>query len=119
MTSSSVPDFPAPQVIDAMAAAVLRCRTVIGLDPGGWRQVATYLPGRRITGVRVDDERVLVSVVLALGTPVAAMEAEVRAAVAPYAGGRTVDLHVADVGPSDPHPATVTPGLVVAPREAR
>jgi hypothetical protein len=119
VTASPAPDFPGPQVVDGIAAAVSRCRSVVRLDPGGWRPVATYLPGRRVTGVRVDDESILVSIVLALGISVPAMEAEVRAAVAPYAGGRRVDLHVADVQAPDPHPASLTPGMVVAPGEVK
>ena len=38
---------------DAIAAAVLACPSVAGLGGGPAGAVATYLPGRRVTGVRV------------------------------------------------------------------
>ena len=82
---------------DLIAAAVLACPAVAGLDEGGTRAVATYLPGRRIVGVRIEDPRVLVSVVLESRTSVASLEEQVRRAVTPLAGGRRVDVHVADV----------------------
>ena len=83
--------------VDAIAAATLACPAVAGLHEGGNRAVATYLPGRRVVGVRVEDRRVLVSVVLACGFSVRSIEAGVRSALAPHVGGRRVDVHVADV----------------------
>jgi hypothetical protein len=88
--------------VDGIAAAALACPAVAGLDRGGWHNVATYLPGRRVTGVRVEDERVLVSVVLAFGTSVQTLEAQLRPALAPYTKGRRLDVLVADVAPSEP-----------------
>lgn len=82
---------------DAIAAAVRRCPAVADLDVGGPVQVATYLPGRRVDGVRVQDDRVGVSVVAAWGVPLIALADQVRAAVAPLAGRRRVDIHVADI----------------------
>ena len=83
--------------VDAITAAALACPAVAGLHEGGTRAVATYLPGRRVVGVRVEDHRVLVSAVLASGSSVRSLEAQVRSALAPYVQGRRVDLHVADV----------------------
>jgi len=83
--------------VDAIAAATLACSAVAGLHEAGNRAVATYLPGRRVVGVRVDDRRVLVSVVLASGFPVQSLEAQVRRALAPHVGSRPVDVHVADL----------------------
>lgn len=82
---------------DAIAAAVMACPAVAGLHEGGTRAVATYFPGRRVVGVRVEDRRVLVSVVLASGSSVRLLEAQVRSALAPHVGRRQVDVHVADV----------------------
>ena len=82
--------------VDAIAAATLACPAVARLHEGGTWAVATYLPGRRVVGVRVEDRRVLVSVVLASGNSVRSLEAQVRSALAPHAGGRQVDVHVAD-----------------------
>ncbi|SDQ85650.1 hypothetical protein [Quadrisphaera sp. DSM 44207] len=83
---------------DAVAAAVRACPAVADLHSGGLRQVATYLPGRRVAGVRVDGEGpVEVAVVAAWGVPAAVVAGQVRAAVAPLVGGRPVDVLVADV----------------------
>jgi len=83
--------------VDSVAAATLECPAVAGLHPGGTKFVATYLPGRRVVGVRADNDRVLVSVVLALGASVPRLERQIREALAPLVGGRYVDVHVADV----------------------
>jgi hypothetical protein len=83
--------------VDAIAAATLACPAVAGLDEAGTLAVATYLPGRRVVGVRVEDRRVLLSVVLASGFPVQSLEAQVRRALAPHVGSRRVDVHVADL----------------------
>jgi hypothetical protein len=83
--------------VDAVASATLGCRAVAHLHEGGMRFVATYLPGRRVVGVRAEDGRVLVSVVLARGATVATLEMQVRSALAPLVAGRDIDVLVADV----------------------
>lgn len=83
--------------VDAIAAAALACPAVAGLHEGGTRAVATYLPGRRLVGVRVEDGRVLVSVVLGPRSSVRSLEAQLRSALAPLVDGREIDVHVADV----------------------
>jgi hypothetical protein len=83
--------------VDAIATATLACPAVAGLHEGGTRAVATYLPGRRVVGVRIEDRRVLVSLVLAYGSSVRSLETQVRSALTPHVGGRQVDVHVADV----------------------
>ena len=82
---------------DAIAAAVLTAPAVAALHSGGLRPVVTLLPGRRIEGVQVTDEGVTVSVVLAQGVPITVLSDQVRRRVAPLAGGRPVDVHVADL----------------------
>jgi hypothetical protein len=93
--------------IDALASAALGCPTVAGLHQGGTRFVATYLPERRVVGVRVEESRVLVSVVLAKGASVRTLEQQVRGALAPLVGGRAIDVHVADVDTGDHSGTTV------------
>ncbi|SDB84807.1 hypothetical protein SAMN05216410_0420 [Sanguibacter gelidistatuariae] len=104
MTSSSAPDPTADVVTiepaDLIAAAVLRCPAVVALHSGGHRPVATYLPGRRVAGVHVDDRGIQIALVGVIGVPVTELAAQVRSAVAPYALGRPVDVHVADVQPT-------------------
>ena len=97
MTGSGSMPAVAMADVDAIAAAMMACPAVAGLHEGGTRAVATYLPGRRVVGVRVEDQRVLVSVVLASGSSVRMLDAQVRSRLAPHVGGRTVDVYVADV----------------------
>lgn len=84
---------------DAVAAAVRACPLVVRLSGGHASEVATYLPGRRVVGVRFTDGSVEVHVVGVYGPPVDAIAAEVVAAVAPLVGGRTVDVGVDDLEP--------------------
>lgn len=92
---------------DAIAAAVRACPAVASLDSGPLsHQVVTLLPGRRVEGVRVNADRILVSVVAAFGTPLILLTEQVRAAVGPLAGGRAVDVHIADLQlPGEEQPA--------------
>lgn len=107
MTSGpSTPDADA----DAIAAAVRTAPAVAALDAGGLAMVVTLLPGRRVEGVRVTDERVTVSVVAVQGVPITAVTDQVRARVAPLAGGRPVDVHVADLQLADEEQPALPPG---------
>lgn len=96
---------------DAVAAAVAACPAVASLHGGGFRRTATYLVGRRVDGVRIDDDRVTVAVVGVQGIPVVILADQVRAAVGPLVGGRAVDVHVADLQPLEQTP----PALPVGP----
>jgi hypothetical protein len=85
------------RIADAIVSAVRRCPAVAGLHGGGLVHVATYLPGRRVDGVRVGEDDVQISVVAAHGIPLLALTDQVRSAVAPLAGSRRIDVHVADL----------------------
>ena len=113
---SAVPGPVAADEVDLIATAVLGCPAVAGLDTGGLRMVVTYLPGRRVVGVRTDAQTIEVAVVGVLGVPVPSLDRQVRAAVASYAGGRRVDVHVADlVDPSaGAAPAAAPTGATLA-----
>ncbi|PFG38940.1 hypothetical protein ATJ97_1432 [Georgenia soli] len=82
---------------DTVAAAVLGCAGVARMHAGGIPPVATYLPGRRVAGVRLTDSAIEVAVVARPGVRVPTLDTEVRAALAPLARGRAVDVHVADI----------------------
>ena len=81
---------------DAIAAAVLTCPAVVALHGGPLSRLTTFLPGRRVEGVRIDD-RVQVGVVATYGLPVGLVADRVRTTVVPLARGRQVDVHVADL----------------------
>ena len=83
--------------VDAVAAATQALPVVTSLSGGRFGEVATYLPGRRVQGVRVRGENVEVHVVAGPGVPLPVVGATVRGAVLPLAGGRAVDGHVDDI----------------------
>jgi hypothetical protein len=87
---------------DAVAAAAAVCPAVAALSGGVAGEVATYLPGRRVTGVRIADGAVTVHVVGRYGPPVAEIGAQVAAAVGPLAGGREVHVVVDDLAVEGP-----------------
>jgi hypothetical protein len=94
--------------VDAVAAAVRRCSGVEGLVDGPPATAATYLPGRRVDGVRVDSKVVAVQVRARWGYCVPEIAAQIRVATAPLTPDRRVDVIVADLG--DPPPlATAKP----------
>jgi hypothetical protein len=78
---------------DAVAATVVACPAVAGLADG---PAATYLPGRKVTGVAVRDHVIAVSVI-ARWEPLPEVVRQVRAAVVSAAPGRVVDVDVADI----------------------
>ncbi|MBW4717463.1 hypothetical protein [Saccharothrix obliqua] len=80
------------EVAERIEAVLLAHPSVVRLGAG----YASYLPGRRVVGVRV-EERVGVAVVLRPGRPIPEVVDELRAAVAEHAGGRPVDVEVADL----------------------
>lgn len=79
-------------VAEDVEAALLAHPDVARLD----RAFASYLPGRRVDGVRVGD-RVEVAVVLRPGRPIGEVVRELRARVTRVAGPAPVDVVVADI----------------------
>ena len=83
--------------VDAVAAAVGALPVVSSLSGGRFGEVATYLPGRRVQGVRLREGNVEVHVVARPEAPLPVVGTAVRGAVLPLAGGRAVDVHVDDI----------------------
>ncbi len=93
-TDPAEPDLP--DTADLVAEAVLACPVVAALAADGF--VATFLPGRRVAGVRIAEDVCEVAVVLRMdGSPLPDMAEQVRHAVAPVVGDRRVDVVIADV----------------------
>lgn len=86
--------------VDALAAAVRSCPAVDDLDRGALGSIATYLPGRQLAGIRIEQYRVSIQVRVVWDVPVGELGVQVRRAVARFVGGRAVDIVVAAV--SDP-----------------
>lgn len=98
--SGGDPDALAELVADAVTAH----SAVARLDGGVYGGIATYLPGRRLVGVRigVPDEPVEIAVVLRLQQRIPDVVRDLRREVSTLCGGRPVDITVADVAmPAD------------------
>ncbi|MCV7371226.1 Asp23/Gls24 family envelope stress response protein [Mycolicibacterium arabiense] len=88
------------ELADSIAEAILAVPGVAGLHPGMFGEVGTYLPGRRVTGVRITDDGVDVHVTVHEGVDVRRTAVAVRDAVALVAPGSTVDVTVEDIAPA-------------------
>jgi hypothetical protein len=96
----TVPDPAAPiPLAERIAAVVTAHPAVAALHGGIFGAVATYLPDRRLTGVRVGegDEPVELAVVLHLDEPIPGVVRALRREVSVLCGGAAVDITVADV----------------------
>ncbi|ANY05487.1 hypothetical protein [Pseudonocardia sp. HH130630-07] len=102
MTDSAGPGAADPtgeSLVSAVAAAVLAHPSVLRLDGGPFGSVASYLPGRRVWGVKVGDP-VEIAVVVALGAPFTEIADEVARRVRRVLGDDdvAVEVTIADVG---------------------
>jgi len=88
---------PSDVDVDAIARSVERCPGVASLSSGPTGLAVSYLPGRRVEGVRVTDEVVEVHVVARWGVTAQVVDGEVRGAVSSMTAGRRVDLYIEDV----------------------
>lgn len=94
--AASPANDPAPSPADEIAAAVVAVPGVAALHGGVFGEVGTYLPGRRVAGVRTRDGVTDVHVSLFYGVPVRDTAARVRDVVAALTG-TAVDVTVEDV----------------------
>ncbi len=103
MTAPPSPEPVRPiSLAEQIAAVVTAHPDVAGLHGGIFGSVATYLPGRRLAGVRVGegDEPVELGVVLRLDRPIPGVVRALRREVSAMCGGAPVDITVADVAVS-------------------
>lgn len=93
----------AAETADRVAAAVLAHPSVAGLHGGPHGVIATPLPGRKITGVRLgtEEEPAEIGVVLLLDRPLPEIVGELRAMVRELVGG-PVDITVGDIVTAKP-----------------
>lgn len=91
--------------IDAVASAVRACPGVNDLYSSKTASVASYLPGRRLSGVRIDAQVVTVQVRTEWDVPLDTVCAGITRAVAGLVGPRRVDVIIGDI--TDP-PTTTT-----------
>lgn len=83
--------------IDRVAAAAQDCPAVDALVEGPPAMAATYLPRRRVSGIRIEDDVMTIQVRLRWGSTVEQLARQVWPAVLPLAGGHRVDIVVADI----------------------
>lgn len=97
---------------DVISQRVLDHPAVAHLDGGPFGTVASYLPGRRVVGVRVDEEdgAVDLAVVLWVGHPLQPVVAALRRAVREVVGPVRINVTVADLHSVDDEPLPDPPG---------
>lgn len=100
---------------DDVVSAALATEGVVRLDGGLHGEVATYLPGRRVPGVRVRQRAVEVHVVVDASRDVQQTAAQVRAAVLALAPDLPIDVVVADLLLPEELAAEAAHGAGVAP----
>lgn len=101
--------------VEAVAGAARACRGVGDLE-SGFPEVASYLIGRRVPGVRVVGDAIEVQIRAEWGIPVFEVAAAVQAAVAPLASGHAVNVTIADLG--DPGDTTAPATALSDQRDA-
>jgi hypothetical protein len=80
---------------DRIAAAVQASPYIADLDGGRFGEIATYLPGRRISGVRIRPDAVTIGVIGRYPATIADIASGVREAVGPL--DRPVHVEVTDI----------------------
>jgi len=99
--------------VDALAAAVCACPGVAELSGGLLESAATYLPGRRVTGIVIRSSpsgvsEVAVHVVARYGPTMAEVATQVRTAAARFVPAGVVSVHVEDIAlPEETAPTAV------------
>ncbi|MGX6607099.1 hypothetical protein ACWKSP_33995 [Micromonosporaceae bacterium Da 78-11] len=92
---------PVPTEADDIAALALGVPDVVRLHAGRFGEVATYLPGRRVTGVKLGDDVIEVHVVVAGQVPVRETAQVLHASVAALVA-TPVHVYIEDVEVPDP-----------------
>lgn len=87
---------PEGELAERIAAAVRTVPTVHDLHGGVFGEVATYLPGRQVGGVKLTQRGCEIHVAAVADIPLTETVAAVRAAVTPLVDG-PVDIVVEDV----------------------
>ncbi len=93
-----------PEPADVVTAAVHAVPGVAALHSGMFGEVGTYLPGRRVPGVRITEAGTDVHVSLFFGAPVRAVAEQIRQVVGGLVPG-PVHVTVEDVLPTSAAPA--------------
>lgn len=92
--------------LDQIRSTVLAVPAVLDLDGGALGEIATYLPGRRVAGIRVtQDDALEVHIVADLSQPLMDTASHVRTALTLFQPSR-VDVVIEDVSTRDEYNKT-------------
>jgi hypothetical protein len=93
--------------VDDISAAVLACPGVAGLGSGTIGELATYLPGRRVPGIRVSAQLVQLEICAAWGPSAQQIGRQIWEALAAVVTDRPVEIAITDIAPPViAHPVT-------------
>lgn len=95
-TPSSGPDGRSEGLADRVRDRALSVAGVVDLAAGLAGEIATYLPGRQVPGVRLHPDRAEVHVVVDTSTPLPVVAAELMRVVRELGFDR-VDVHIDDL----------------------
>jgi hypothetical protein len=95
--------------VDAIQAAVLSCPGVAGLGSGTIGELATYLPGRRVPGIRVTPELVELEICATWGPSAKLIASQIWAALAAVVTDRPIEIVITDIAPPAITPTAMTP----------
>ena len=91
--------------VDAVHEAIAACPAIAGVGSSLPGAVATYLPGRRVLGVRVSGDLVELEVCTRWGVPAAEVAAQIRSALRSLVAGRRIDVAFIDIELPESEPA--------------
>ena len=83
--------------VDLVAAAAAGCPAVAALSAGMFGEVATYLPGRKVSGIRVNDTDIEIHIVAHHGHPLHHVAAHLGALTRPIIGDRRLTVVIDDL----------------------
>jgi hypothetical protein len=83
--------------VDGVEAAVVACPAVASMSAGRFGEVATYLPGRRVAGIRANDTDVEIHIVARHGYVIQHVTARIAAATRSLVGDRLLTVAVDDL----------------------
>lgn len=83
--------------VDEVHDAVLACPGIAGLGGSTPGALATYLPGRRVMGIRVNPESIELEVATRWGAAATQVAAALHAGLQNLAGGRRIDVTIVDI----------------------
>lgn len=98
---SNEPEAPEDTLADRVAEAVRAVPSVADLHAGTFGEVGTYLPGRRVAGIREQDGRWEIHLTARMGYSLAQLTRDVRESVAAHLGGAPVDVVIEDLDDVD------------------